>query len=423
MVSDKDIKRVLDNIQRDRVVELTRALIDLPSPTGHEAEVAKFLVDYMKNIGLEVQLQEISDGRYNAIGRFRGTGDGMKLLFNGHMDTSYSGKETVLHGGGYKTQSYLVDGEWIYGAGSNNMKSAIAGYIEAVRAIIDAKIELPGDILIAGVAGEIETGPVDEFRGCDYAGHGIGTLHLIRHGLAVDCCILGEPTAFQVTPWHFGTVWVAFRTRGTMAHTAFQDRAINAIDKSMLVYNALKTWCEDYRERNIFNGMKPNVIVSAMRGGWPWRVSRVPVFCDLFMDVRLSPASTVVELKAELENWLAELKRKHPSLVCDVEFYGTGPGTQIDQESQVVASICEAHRTVFGSEPKIGGVNFYSDAAHMNRYEIPTVNYGLSGRLRTGGEGFDPAEGEHQSISDLVAGTKVYALAALDIASRKRDGM
>ena len=75
---------------------------------------------------------------------------------------------------------------------------------------------------------------------------------------------------------------------------------------------------------------------------------------------------------------------------------------------------------VIGAPPKVGGVNFYSDAAHMNRYQIPTVNYGLSGRLRTGGEGFDPAEGEHQSITDLVRGTEVYALAALDIAAQRR---
>jgi hypothetical protein len=57
---------------------------------------------------------------------------------------------------------------------------------------------------------------------------------------------------------------------------------------------------------------------------------------------------------------------------------------------------------------------------HTNRYDVPTVNYGVSGRLRTGGEGFDPAEGEYQSVTDLVEGTKVYALAALDIASRSR---
>lgn len=419
-LSETDKQKVLKNVRRDRVVELTCALVDIPSPTGHEADVAAFLVDYMKDMGLRAELQEITEGRFNAIGTLRGTGGGLNLLFNGHIDTSYSGKEKLLEGGGYKTESIIVDDEWIYGAGSNNMKSAIAGYVEAVRAIMEAGIELPGDIIIAGVAGEIETGPVDEFRGCDYAGHGIGTIHLIRHGLAVDCCILGEPTAFQVTPWHFGTVWVAFRTRGTMAHTAFQDRAVNAIDESMIVYNALKEWSEDYRSRNVFDGMKPNVNLSAIRGGWPWRVSRVPVYCDIFMDVRLSPAMTVVELKAELEEWLANIKRDHPRLVCEVEFYGTGPGTHIENDTPVVQSICSAHREIFSAEPRVGGVNFYSDAAHMNRYEIPTVNYGLSGRLRTGGEGFDPAEGEHQSISDLVEGTKVYALAATDIASRSR---
>ena len=420
-IGEDDKSKILANIDRDRVVDLTRALIDIPSPTGHEADVATFLVNYMEEMGLRAELQEISEGRYNAIGTLHGTGSGLKLLFNGHIDTSYSGKETILKGGGYKAESYIVDDEWIYGAGSNNMKSAIAGYLEAVRAIISAGIELPGDIVIAGVAGEIETGPVDEFRGCDYAGHGIGTIHLIRHGLSVDCCILGEPTAFQVTPWHFGTVWVAFRTRGTMAHTAFQDRAVNAIDESMVIYNGLKVWSEAYRERNTFEGMKPNVNISAIRGGWPWRVARVPVFCDIFMDVRLSPAMSVVELKAELEDWLAGIKRDHPRLACDVEFYGTGPGTHIDENALIVQSIGTAHHEIFGVKPRVGGVNFYSDAAHLNRYEIPTVNYGLSGRLRTGGEGFDPAEGEHQSISDLVKGTKVYALAASDIASRIRE--
>lgn len=412
--------RVVDNIREDRLVELTRALVDIPSPTGHEAEVARFLVDRMREIGLKARLQEISEGRYNAIGELPGRGGGLNLLFNGHIDTSYSGRETVLTGSGYKTESRIVDGAWIYGAGVNNMKSAIAGYLEAVRAIIEAKVDLPGSITIAGVAGEIETGPVDEFQGCDYAGHGIGTLHLIRHGLAVDCCILGEPTAFQVTPWHFGTVWVAFRTKGTMAHTAWLDRAVNAVDESMTIYNALKDWIEGYRARNEHKGVKPNVNVSAIRGGWPWRVSRVPVYCDLFMDVRLNPDMSVVALKEELEGFLAGLREQNPRLDAELEFYGSGPGTEIGVEETVVQSLIQAHEAVMGSPPKVAGVNFYSDAAHLNRYGVPTVNYGLSGRLRTGGEGFDPAEGEHQSIEDLVRGTQVYALAALDIAGRSR---
>src|SRR5262245_41834236 len=106
-ISESDKKNVLANIQRERVVELTQALVNIPSPTGNEAEVARFLVGYMQDMGLRGDLQEISDGRYNAIGELRGTGGGLKLLFNGHIDTSYSGKETILKGGGYKTESYI----------------------------------------------------------------------------------------------------------------------------------------------------------------------------------------------------------------------------------------------------------------------------------------------------------------------------
>lgn len=414
-------ERVLSRISRDRLVELTRALVDIPSPTGHEADVATYLVDYMKQVGLRAFVQEISPGRYNAVGTLPGRGGGLNLVFNGHLDTSYSGQEPLLVGGGYKTHSYILDDEWIYGAGVNNMKSAVAAYVEVARAIVEADVQLPGDIVIAGVAGEIEKGPVDEFQGCDYAGHGIGTIHLIRHGITGDYCIIGEPTSMRVVPWHMGTVWVAFRTRGTMAHTAWLDRAVNAIDESMLIYNALKEWIGPYRERNRYNGLAPNVNLSAIRGGWPWRVSRTPVYCDIFLDVRVNPRQRLVELKEELAGLLRDLKRRHPRLVADMEFYSTAPGTEVSEDTLVVEVVKRAHREVFGEAPEVEGVNFYSDAAHMNHYGIPTVNYGISGRLRSGGHGWDPNEGEHQSIGDLVTGARVYALAALDICSRARS--
>src|SRR3546814_20215888 len=82
-----------------------------------------------------------------------------------------------------------------------------------------------------------------------------------------------------------------------MAHTAWLDRAVNAVDESMTIYNALKDWIVGYRARNVHDGIMPNVNVSAIRGGWPWRVSRVPVYCDLFLDVRLNPRLGVVALK------------------------------------------------------------------------------------------------------------------------------
>ncbi len=50
----------------------------------------------------------------------------------------------------------------------------------------------------------------------------------------------------------------------------------------------------------------------------------------------------------------------------------------------------------------------FGDAMHMNRYGIPTVNYGSAGRIRTGGGGFDTHQGEAVHIGDMYDIVKVY---------------
>ena len=63
------------------------------------------------------------------------------------------------------------------------------------------------------------------------------------------------------------------------------------------------------------------------------------------------------------------------------------PGTSIPDDHDLVTSIIEAHTNQLGKAPQMGVETWYSDAAHMNRYGIPTVNYGSAGRIRTGGGG------------------------------------
>ena len=48
--------------------------------------------------GLHVQWQQVEDGRPNVLGTWEGAGGGPTLMFNGHMDTSYSGREPWLRG-------------------------------------------------------------------------------------------------------------------------------------------------------------------------------------------------------------------------------------------------------------------------------------------------------------------------------------
>ncbi len=70
-------------------------VINIPSPTGEELEMAKYMRRTFESIGLRVAWQEVEEGRANVIGLWEGAGNGKNLMFNGHMDTSNTGRETI----------------------------------------------------------------------------------------------------------------------------------------------------------------------------------------------------------------------------------------------------------------------------------------------------------------------------------------
>ena len=109
-------------IDRDRLVELAIRLVSIPCFTGSEQAMRRAVRDVLEGMGLQVQWQQVEDGRANVLGTWAGTGGGPSLMFNGHLDTSYSGREPWLHGiPGFQPQGFEQDGR-IYGLGISNMK-------------------------------------------------------------------------------------------------------------------------------------------------------------------------------------------------------------------------------------------------------------------------------------------------------------
>ena len=186
------------HINAEDVRALLMDLVDISSPTGKEAGVAEYLVARMRRSGMETDLPLVDEGRPNAVGHLRGRGDGLNLLFTGHMDTSYSGQELHLVGEGFQPKAVYRDG-WIWGLGSSNMKSGLASALIAIEAIVRAGIKLPGDISFGGVVGEIEKTAIEEFQGIEYSGYGIGTRHLATHGVTADFALLAEPTGLRIS--------------------------------------------------------------------------------------------------------------------------------------------------------------------------------------------------------------------------------
>ncbi len=402
------VKKAVDKIDRSRLVDLVVQLVNVPSPTGFEGDMAREFHAVLQGVGFRSRLQPIGDERYNAIGLWEGTGGGKTLMFNGHLDTSF-GPEQAHRGLGYRCEGNVVDDEWIYGMGTFNMKSALATYTVACESIRAAGIEIAGNVVIAGVAGEIEKAPVNEFEGRMYQGYGPGTKYAITHGAVADYCILGEPTNMMVIPRHCGTTWFKITVPGMLIHTAWSEYQKNSVSNSSLILNALNDWIPGYMERNEFGGTQPKVNIAAIEGGWPWRGARTPDTCSIYMDVRTPPDVLPIQVYREVRELIRGLEKEHAALAgTTVDIYVSGPGTSIPDDHELIQMIVAAHTEQLGKPPEFGNEIWYSDAAHMNRYGIATVNYGSAGRIRSGGGGFDTHQGEAVHIGDMLDIIKVY---------------
>ena len=263
-------------------------------------------------------MQEIESGRCNVLAILSGEDiDAATLMFNGHLDTSFAASEDIdiLHSISPVYRSGppwgRIEGDWIYGMGAFNMKSALAAYASAVRTIQDSGEKLRGNIVIAGVVGEIEKTEVDQYRGPQYRGYGHGTAYLVSHGGTADVAILGEPTGLRLMCAHSGSCWFKIGLRGTLVHTGHAGSTKNVIQQMNRIITALGEWIPDYQERFSFMGSKPTVNVGSIEGGWPWRASRTPGFCNLYVDVRYPPRHHALDIKYEIQKVLDKVRKEH----------------------------------------------------------------------------------------------------------------
>ena len=80
-----DYAKAAAHISAENVRTLLMDLVDISSPTGSEIGVAQYLVARMRKSGMDTDLPLVDANRPNAVGHRRGRGDGLNLLFTGHM--------------------------------------------------------------------------------------------------------------------------------------------------------------------------------------------------------------------------------------------------------------------------------------------------------------------------------------------------
>jgi acetylornithine deacetylase len=418
---------VLAEIDHESTRQLLVDLVNIESPPGEEAAIARYLVERFRSAGLKAFLQEADENRYNAVGVVEGQGDGLSLLLNGHLDTSHTGREAV----GLKTGSGILpspssgaravqDGDRVYGLGAYNMKGGLAALTVAAEAIRRAGVRLRGDLVLAGVVGEIVMAPVDEFSAATLRGYTRGTHYLVTHGVTADMAIVAEPTGSNMLLGHFGVHWAKISTYGVSVNTAYSEGIRGPIDRMLRIIETLREWTPAYQDRILGQyphmRTRPVVRIAAIKGGTPWRLARPGGACSVYLDIRTpEPAH---DLKRELRRVLHALRgrvqQEDPEFDFDVELYLTQPGAEIDPDHELVRALRDAYGAIHGEKLGMGYSAINSDASVLTHFDIPAVNYGPSPdekALTAGGR-------EFQNVTDVVEAARVFALVALDICNR-----
>jgi acetylornithine deacetylase/succinyl-diaminopimelate desuccinylase-like protein len=419
-------EKILAQIDPDEIVRLAVTMGNIYSPTGQEGEMAAFVYDWMDRNGFEPRLIGQTKERANVLGRYRGTGGGLALTFNSHMDVTL-GKNEIWRLKVPDQKIYYeawVEGNAIFGNGVVNDKGPMAAWMIAVKALREAGIRLKGDVLMSAVIGEIGYEPVDEFTGMAYVGKDLGTRYLLTHGGTADLAVVAEATGFKAGWVEAGKAFFKVTMHaGPSRYTPFVQHVSPQESKNAIVRAAhfipyLERWAKAYEERHTtqFTGgtVVPKASIGAIRAGLPYQIIRPPEVCSLYVDVRLVPGMNPLDIKEELISLLSQ-----SGLEGDVELYLHRPGYEGVGVEGLMAQLGKAHETVFqnkmGSPPDPPTTSMWRDTNVYAEFGIPSINYGPGGGAGSGQNSI--------LIEDLVLAAKIYGLTAYHVGQLSRDRM
>ena len=408
---------VLSKINKERVVKLVQDMVRFQSYTGEELELAEFMSSWLEKQGFQVDLQECVPTSYhkksaNVIATLKGTGGGMSLMFNGHLDI-----DPVC--GEWKYDPFdpiIFDGNKINGIGTTNMKGGDAAMIEAVLALRDAGVRLKGDVIITLVCEELQ------------GGWGISK---VLEKYTAEVGINAEPTWFTVgfnpSP---GISRLQIQINGRAAHIHEQQKSINATVKMANVITALDKFSFPFTKSKAFAKhtdypfIYPTMSIGNSRSGvgeefYDGRPGTIGDRAVIKMDVRYDNNQTEEMIYKDIQGLLDDLAKEDPELTTRLEpipTYITRPPYELPMDSYIVQVLKKAHREVFGEDIKKSSHGGGQDGAFMwTKAKIPTVLYGLCGASQHDPSVRVDTSDLYITVDELDSLAKVFCLSCLEV--------
>ncbi|WP_435229483.1 succinyl-diaminopimelate desuccinylase [Streptomyces sp. Tue6028] len=313
------------------VVALTRALVDIPSESGHEARLADAVEAALATLP-HLTVERIG---HSVVAR-TDLGHPERVLIAGHLDT-------VPAAGNLPSR---LDGGLLHGLGACDMKGGVA-----VALRLAATVPAPAARDVTYVLYECEEVEGDR--------NGLGAIAAARPELlAADLAILMEPSDAGVEAGCQGVLSADITVRGERAHTARSWMGVNAAHRAAAVLQRL---ADHTPQRVVIDGLeyREGLNAVAVRAGVAGNV--VPDECVITVNSRFAPSRSGEEAEA----YVRDLFPGHDVEVTEV-VPGALPGLGQEAVASLVAVLGVAPR------PKLG----WTDVARFAALGVPALNYG-----------------------------------------------
>jgi acetylornithine deacetylase len=383
-----DEQAVLDLVDEDELVALTRELVRVPgeNPPGQEQATADALAQQCRDRGLEVEVDEVAPGRPNVLATLAG-GDGPSLLLLGHTDV-------VPVGTGWSEDPFsaaLRDG-FVHGRGSADMVGGLAACLAAMDAVRRAGVAPSGPVLLAALVDEEDTG--------------LGIRHFVAGGLPpLAGCVVAEPTDLRTVVAARGDSYLDYRVRGRAAHSGDPSEGRNAIVGAARIVADLERWHAELAAAGHPMVGPATVSVGTVDGGQGTSV--VAAECHLTVDRRLLPEEDPDVVLAEARTRLDALGLTGDDLATELAMTMAMPGFATPAGHPWTGLVDGALADAGGPGLPVGGWTAACDGGFVARAGVPVVVMG-PGSL-------DQAHraDERVAVAQLVTAARAYALAIL----------
>ena len=381
---DRDIAHAVAEEAEWMAAFLAR-LVDQPTVLGNEEPGQAVVREGLRELGLEpvdvpmdaeaLRAHPLAspfdwdvEGKVNVVATWEGGArdHGRSLILNGHVDVV-----SPEPAGQWPRDPFVahVEDGWLYGRGAADMKCGLAAMLGAVKGLRRLGLQPHAPIHLGSVVEEECTGN--------------GSLQMVLAGYTADAAVIAEPFGAAITTSQVGVLWFHVRITGLPGHAAESGRAVNAIESSLRMIQALRVLESELNQAPLppYDAY-PHPIglnVGTIRGGdWP---STVPGECTIGFRIALYPGMEIRDLQDRIEGIVAEAASADQAMSAhppEVIYRGfRAPGYEVPRDHPLVTTLAGAYARHHGVGPALVGTTGTTDARIFGLAAgIPSVCFG-----------------------------------------------